>query len=254
MWKMRRKYIILVKTKRVKGKEMKKKVGVLLWIVLVGIVSACGEKQRTVISSVVTKEETIEVSENLYFTVKGDRVVLESDTKNEQKINVYLEELYENVDQIQKDDAKEYGIWFEKYFSEEERTDHSFFEVSTHIFYTNGEYIVFVTEYYSYWYPSVHEKRWQDYYVFDLKTGDRMVVTDLIDNSEEEIYGMVIAHLKEMFGDEWYIEPEMDTVTEQDRFFLTEEGIGIHYDVYEVSDYPTGEVDILIPYNEVEMK
>lgn len=32
------------------------------------------------------------------------------------------------------------------------------------------------------------------------------------------------------------------------RFFLSEEGIGVHFGVYEIGSYAEGEQDIIVPY------
>ena len=97
---------------------------------------------------------------------------------------------------------------------------------------------------------------WSDEYVFDRETGERISITDIVNNTEEEIFEIVNAYVIKDRG--WGLDEyewiEKESVFEQDRFFLTKEGIGIHYDVYEIGCYAEGAVDYIIPFDEFDMK
>ncbi|MDE5587740.1 MAG: RsiV family protein, partial [Acetatifactor sp.] len=38
------------------------------------------------------------------------------------------------------------------------------------------------------------------------------------------------------------------------RFYLTAEGIGIHFDTYELSSYASGGLDVVVPYELFDMR
>ena len=91
---------------------------------------------------------------------------------------------------------------------------------------------------------------WDDYYVFDRRTGERLTLLDFVDNTEEEVEALVSAYL-ELCG----LPSEAKGIAQEpERFFLTAEGIGIHFDVYELSSYADGAQDIIIPYEAFRIK
>ena len=93
---------------------------------------------------------------------------------------------------------------------------------------------------------------WDDYYVFDRHTGKRLSLEDFVKNSPEEIKEIVKNHILAVApysGGE-----QSEDALEQDRFFLTSEGLGIHYDVYEIGSYSDGPCDLIIPFGLFDMK
>ena len=97
-----------------------------------------------------------------------------------------------------------------------------------------------------------HGYYWNDYYVFDRHTGQRLSLEDFVSNSPEEIKEVVKAHILAVAP---YSKGEQsDDALEQDRFFLSAEGIGIHYDVYEIGSYADGPYDLIIPFELFAMR
>ena len=73
-----------------------------------------------------------------------------------------------------------------------------------------------------------------------------------MNNSPEEIKEIVKNHILAVApysGGE-----QSEDALEQDRFFLTAEGLGIHYDVYEIGSYASGPCDLIIPFELFDMK
>lgn len=204
------------------------------------------------VSTVIEEEKMIEVEENVYFATKFARLHMNGETEGEKAINSFLEVLYQDIEEEMENNV----VGYADYINEDEnyKTDFSSYEVSVFIEYLSENYVVIGVSYYSYWWPGAHGSYWLDEYVFDRTTGKRLAITDLVSNSEEEIYAIVMKYILKDFEEAYYAKPEKDTVMEQDRFFLTEEGIGIHFDVYEIADYATGAIDFVIPYSEFEMK
>ena len=97
-----------------------------------------------------------------------------------------------------------------------------------------------------------HGFYWSDYYVFNRHTGQRLSLEDFVNDSAEEIKEIVKAHILAVAP---YSKGEQsENALEQNRFFLTAEGLGIHYDVYEIGDYASGACDLIIPFELFDMK
>lgn len=97
-----------------------------------------------------------------------------------------------------------------------------------------------------------HGYYWSDYYVFDRHTGQRLSLEDFVNDSTEDIKEIVKARILAVAP---YSKGEQsEDALEQDRFFLTAEGLGIHYDVYEIGDYASGSFDLIIPFKLFHMK
>lgn len=43
-------------------------------------------------------------------------------------------------------------------------------------------------------------------------------------------------------------------ILDEGRFYLTTEGVGIHFDVYEITCYAAGSQDVVVPYEKFLMK
>ncbi len=97
-----------------------------------------------------------------------------------------------------------------------------------------------------------HGYYWSDYCVFDRHTGQRLSLEDFVDDNAEDIKEIVKNHIVAAMP---YSKGEQaENALEQNRFFLTAEGLGIHYDVYEIGDYASGSFDLVIPFELFSMK
>ena len=78
------------------------------------------------------------------------------------------------------------------------------------------------------------------------KTGGTPEWRNFISGDEEGIYLLDTSRMDEQ-GE--------GVILEQDRFFLSEEGIGIHFDAYELECHPPEVVwDIVVPYSAFELR
>lgn len=163
---------------------------------------------------------------------------MDEQTAADKKINAFLKKLYRECDaHLSENNAAfvrdfeenwEYlaGLW-EGWFSEENPdmeeaeqkravADESSQEIRAGVSFADEKYLVVAVSCYEYWFPGAHGMYWDDYYVFDRRTGERLTLLDFVDN--------------------------------------TAEGVGIHFDVYEPSSYAGGAQDIIIPYEEFRIK
>lgn len=136
-------------------------------------------------------------------------------------------------------------------------------EISSKFFgfdYRDDHYISYCqTEYY---YPSgaAHGMPCWVGYTFDLQTGDRLLLTDVIGNSEEELREIVTAYFTEKINKnpEYFWDDAIDYVNEhvnfESDFYLTKQGIVFYYGPYDLACYAAGFQYVTIPYEEFEMK
>ncbi|MBD5497136.1 MAG: DUF3298 domain-containing protein [Lachnospiraceae bacterium] len=197
-----------------------------------------------------------------------DKLYLYERTDADKKINAFLKELYREHEAVLAEeneafcrDFEEEWEWLQELWEgwhskdnpdmeeqEQKRViaEESTEEISVSISYVSEAYLVVDIAEYGYRYPGAHGMYWDDYYVFDRRTGERLTLLDFVDNTEEEVEELVSTYL-ELCG----LPSDAEGIAQEtERFFLTAEGIGIHYDVYELSSYASGAQDIIIPYAE----
>lgn len=97
-------------------------------------------------------------------------------------------------------------------------------------------------------------------YTFDLQTGDRLMLEDVIANSEEELKDIVTKYFGEkiLADPAYYWDDALDTVREwtdlESSFYLSEEGIRFYFGPYALAPFAAGFPGVTIPYEEFEMK
>ncbi|MDE7284878.1 MAG: DUF3298 domain-containing protein [Lachnospiraceae bacterium] len=195
-----------------------------------------------------------------------DKLYLYEQTSADRKINLFLDKLYRECEAELMEDNEafcrdfetdwERGWFSDEYSDMEEQeqrrliAEQSTEEISISISYLSEVYLVVDLSGYFYWYPGAHGTYWDKFYVFDRRTGERLTILDFVDNTEEEVEEIVSTYL-ELCG----FSPGAEGVAQEtERFYLTAEGIGIHYDVYELAAYVYGAQDIIIPYTEFRIK
>ncbi len=170
------------------------------------------------------------------------RVFFTEETEGAEKINAYLEDQYGRYRQELTD--------YREAWNEEGCMTGvgSYLDVTAYVDYLDSNYVVLCICSDSYWSGAAHPNGTYDYYVFDRITGERLALTDLVEESPEEICDIIAPYIEKDFSfSEW---TPRESILEPDRFFLTETGIGIHYDRYELASYAQGDLDFVIPYSE----
>lgn len=221
------------------------------------VVDICALKEAAVISYQETEEWTVEIDENACFDIDFTKLLLNGETEGEERINNYLNKIYREAEKLIAEKTEFAKSWHEEWKNEDDvEEEYSYFSIYADINYLDEKYIGIFVLYDNYFHLSVHDVSWSDEYVFDRETGERISITDVVNNTEEEIYEIVNAYIEKDRG--WSLDEyewiEQESVLEQDRFSLTEEGIGIHYDVYEIGCYAEGDIDYIIPFDEFDMK
>ena len=130
--------------------------------------------------------------------------------------------------------------------------------------YLDDDYIGFLQTGYDYWSGAAHGLQYQDFLLFDRKTGEEISVHDLLATSEEEFHNLVAERFEREYPgpdsdlDLDYIR-EYAGYYEGDGFYigdcyLDETGLVYYFYEYEVAAYASGMPGIRIHYEELEWK
>lgn len=164
------------------------------------------------------------------------------------EINKFLESLYaqdiqsiEDYKDMARDDSGEYGFGYVE--------SSNGYEVC----YMDENYVGICRYWYEYWDGAAHGMHGSSYYMLDRHTGEQIYITDVVNNTPEEICEIAAPYVE---AASWGMDKEgwEAILLEEGRFYLSEEGIGFHFDTYEINSYAAGDQEIIVPYNMFEMK
>lgn len=97
-------------------------------------------------------------------------------------------------------------------------------------------------------------------YTFDINTGDRLTLKDLVTVTEEEVKDTGLKYFKKLMdesgGEDIYWDDAADTIHERlgfffDDFYLTDKGVCFYFAPYELASYAQGYQMVIIPYEEL---
>ena len=175
------------------------------------------------------------------------------------KINRYLEEEQNKNIEYESSNME----WMEetiKEYGEDGIISHSSYSSTlSEIAYFDGHYLSFCQQEYDYQGGAHGMPLWIGL-TFDLETGERLSLPDVIANSEEELNGIVTEYFAEYINvnPEEFWEDALDIVRDEicfeSDFYLTEDGIKFYFHPYALSSYAAGFPEVTIPYDEFEMK
>ncbi len=156
----------------------------------------------------------------------------------------------------------EYAESTVQWMEEDERIDGIYYSYSSSlpgISYFDGRLFSFCQQDYDYSGGAHGMPIWIGY-TFDLNTGKRLVLRDLVVNTEEELREIVTRHFREMIEknpDEYWGEEAVDivysSVSFESPFYLDQEGIVFYYDPYTLAPYAGGFKCATIPYEEFRL-
>ncbi len=129
-----------------------------------------------------------------------------------------------------------------------------------YIAYNDGKIINIVQNGYNY-YGGAHGMPYWISYVFDLKTGERLYLSDLISITEEDLDEILVEYATKHMNDigEEYWEGYEETVKQyggfdSENFILGDDGIDFFYDPYMLASFAGGFQEIVVPYSELNPK
>jgi hypothetical protein len=105
-----------------------------------------------------------------------------------------------------------------------------------------------------YYTGGAHGIRRTDYQVFDRDSARFVRLSDIVDGSKlPALHGVVVAELKKKFNlredqqltDAGFFQNDFPLT---ENFFLSENGIGFHWNLYELAPYVFGEIEVIVPW------
>jgi hypothetical protein len=111
--------------------------------------------------------------------------------------------------------------------------------------------------YYAYWEGAAHPQSSSTCHNFDIKNGQELKLKDLINpDSLKTLSSIADGILKkekntDKLSDLGFFIESIDLTGEED-FYITETGIVLSYDAYEIASYATGPIEINIPFSLIE--
>ncbi len=181
------------------------------------------------------------------------RVYLSGKSEADQKINAYLEEIYKTEEEYNAklmDEIRE--VTLDDLFGADLTMVEN--ELNLHVTYLDENYIGCSAYWYECWSGAAHGMHGGTEYVFSRSSGERILLTDFLENSPEEICAIIAPYVEAKA--EWGTDEEgwEEIILEEGRFYLTPEGIGIHFDTYELTCYASGGLEVVVPYELFEMR
>ncbi|MDE6639260.1 MAG: DUF3298 domain-containing protein [Acetatifactor sp.] len=234
---------------------------------------------KAIFDSGISEVGTMEVyQEELNHKVKNLTVNMEINLKwlkvddrfpGADKINKYLaEDQRQNIDYEK--DLLEIPMEWDEEESEAESEDAEEEEWTFYRYYTSefSEISYFDNHYLSFYQSEddyqggMHGMLYRIGYTFDLQTGARLVLEDIIASNEEELKDIVTKYFeKEILANPdpgYYWSDAPDTVREwtdlESDFYLTDKGIRFYFGPYALASFAAGFQEITVPYEEFEMK
>lgn len=159
--------------------------------------------------------------------------------------------------------ASEWAVFEDNVQRDEEFFDSSsaayaYDSAASGIEYFDGRYVSFIQQAYGYWGGAHGLPIWNGY-TFDLETGERLLLSDIVSNTEAELKDLVTGYFSEMIdespSDYWADAKETvhDMISlETTDFVLTEDGICFYMHPYSISAYAAGFQEVTIPYAEFQ--
>lgn len=181
------------------------------------------------------------------------KVYLTEKSEAARKINEYLEEIYQSEQEYMAElmDAVR-DMSLDDLFGSDLTVVED--ELNLHITYLDENYIGVSAFWYECWSGAAHGMYGSTEYVFSRSSGERVLIADYLENSPEEICTIIAPYVEARA--EWGTDAEgwEQMILEEGRFYLTTEGIGIHFDTYELTCYASGGLDVVIPYELFDLR
>lgn len=155
----------------------------------------------------------------------------------------------------------------EDYYKEAQGTDET--DLFPYTYTVNTDGIKFISDGYicigldGYDYEGgAHGMPWSRYYTFDRKTGEQLKLTDVVENSSDEIKSIVETDLGNAMngqGADAFFTTAKDALAyyksaDDLNWYLTKDGIAVEFGEYEIASYAAGPQTLVIPYSEFKMK
>lgn len=149
----------------------------------------------------------------------------------------------------------------DEYRNEEYFIPYSFDNSLMEISYNDEDYICLVQSGYDYM-GGAHGMPYKESFVFNLCTGYKLELEDLVGVEEDKLKDIVVKAFKEQCYDgneAMYWDDAVDSVRQYTdyaytEYYLTDEGIRFYYDPYLLASFAAGFIEVDVPYEDLDMK
>lgn len=213
--------------------------------------------QETIYSNAVPDFELVNID--------LERLVIEEEFAGADEINRILKEYQDGIIAYAKEstgDYREEALAGGEYGEEDDGAwmmQYRYWCDLAGISYFDGNYTSFYLSE-SMYEGGIHGMPYRTGFTFDLKTGKRLMLPDLIGNSEEELKEIVTKYFKAYIdlNPRRFWDDAVDTVREytgyDSDFYLTKKGIRFYFGPYALASYADGFQEVTIPYSEFDMR
>jgi hypothetical protein len=123
-----------------------------------------------------------------------------------------------------------------------------------------GSQLLVISRNREYYLGGAHGMREKRYFVIlhDADTVQRLMLEDLIEpDAWSQLEGLILEVLRKQGNLETGVPLSQggffeDMVAVPDNFFLTPQGLGFHWDPYEIAPYVMGSIEVVLPYKEIQ--
>lgn len=185
-----------------------------------------------------------------------DRLVVDERFSGAGEVNRYLEKVQEDAVTSIKKEAEQLE---HEVGSLPEHHAYSHSGRVSEIYYFDGTYVSFCQSEHDYWGGAHGMPYWRSL-TFNLETGKKLVLEDVIDNSGEELRDIITRYFGELVGknpDAYWcdaVSQVRETAGYDTGFYLTRDGIRFYYPPYALACFAAGFQEVTIPYAEFKMK
>lgn len=196
-------------------------------------------------------------AENLIFILSRSWIQVNDCFQGAEAINAYMKDYVDEQAEYAREAAEGMREWVQP---GELGVPGEFNSAFSGFQYFDSRYISFYQAMYEYSSGAAHGMPYWQGMTFDLQTGKRLYLPDIIDNSEAELKEIVTAYFTEMINlapdDYWTdaLESVYEWTTLESDFYMTEEGFVFYFEPYALACYAAGFQSVTIPYEEFDMK
>lgn len=192
-------------------------------------------------------------SVDFLYEARVRQLFLTEDTEGARTINLYMEKVYEEKEAELLDYPAEHR---EELKEDVGRQNYGTYDhVTSGIDYLDERFVGIYVMQESFRAGGLYPGSRSEEYLFDRITGERLSITDLVEDSPEEIMDIVTPYIEKEhpgFAESEWLGPE--SILEEDRLFLSKSGIGIYYDTDELGRHGDGGMSYIIPFRKFDMK
>ena len=200
----------------------------------------------------------VEYDGHVMISVNAVVLKLNSEYAGADKINADMQDILDSTLGMIDDNRDEWIDWYNE-SGGDYTIPYSFETTFSSISYNDGNIINILQSGYDY-YGGVHGMPYIESYVYDLKTGERLYLSDLIDISEDEFDELVLEYITVHMNEtqEYYWDGYDETVRnyaglDESNFYLTDTGVTVYYAPYMLASYAAGFQEAEIPYERLDV-